>query len=117
MGLLDELKELGVNTDEGVQRLMGNASLYERMMGSFTKLINDTSVKLEDFDCDDCAEIIEKTHALKGASGNLSITPVYEAYTEIVNLLRQGKTSEAKERFEKFLPIQTEIIDCIERHK
>lgn len=117
MGLLEELKELGVNTDEGVQRLMGNASLYERMLGTFTKLINDTSVKAEDFDGDDCAEIIEKTHALKGVSGNLSITPLYDAYTEMVNLLRQGKPSQARECFEKILPVQTEIIDCIEKHK
>jgi len=117
MDLLEELKELGVNTDEGVQRLMGNVSLYERMLGTFTKLIKETSVKAEDFDCDDCAEIIEKTHALKGASGNLSIMPVYDAYTEIVNLLRQGKTSEAREHYEKILPVQTEILNCIEKHK
>ncbi len=117
MGLLEELKELGVNTDEGVQRLMGNASLYERMLGTFTKLMNDTPIEIEDFDCDDCGELIEKTHALKGASGNLSVTPVYDAYTEIVNLLRQGKPVEAKAAFEKILPVQKEIIQCIERHK
>ena len=117
MGLLEELRELGVNTDEGVQRLMGNASLYERMLGTFTKLMNETSIEIEEFDRDDCTELIEKTHALKGASGNLSVTPVYDAYTEIVNLLRRGYPGEAKALFEKVLPIQTEIVQCIERHK
>lgn len=117
MGLLEELKELGVNTDEGVQRLMGNASLYERMLGSFIKLVHDTPIEAGDFDCDDCWELIEKTHALKGASGNLSVTPVYDAYTEIVNLLRQGNPGEAKVLFEKILPVQTKIIECIEGHK
>ena len=118
MGLLEELKGLGVNTEEGVQRLMGNASLYERMLGtSFIKLMHDTPIEIEDFDCEDCTELIEKTHALKGASGNLSVTPIYDAYTEIVNLLRQGNPGEARVIFEKILPVQTEIIQCIERHK
>lgn len=116
MSMFDELKELGVNIDEGMKRLMGNASLYERMLGTFTKMINDSSIKPEDFDCDDCTEMIEKTHAIKGASGNLSLTPVYEAYTKMVDLLRQDKPAEAKAVFEEVLPVQTEIISCIEKH-
>ena len=117
MSLIDGLKELGVNTEEGLQRMMGNTSLYERMMGTFTKLIDDYSIQPEDFDCDDCKEIIEKTHAIKGASGNLSLTPIYKAYTEIVDLLRQGNPAEAKKLYEDVLPVQREIISCIEKNK
>ena len=32
MSLLDDLKGLGVDVEEGLQRFMGNAPLYERMM-------------------------------------------------------------------------------------
>ncbi len=117
MSMFDELKELGVNIDEGMKRLMGNASLYERMLGTFTKMMNDSSIEPADFDCDDCTEMIEKTHAIKGASGNLSVTPVYEAYTKMVDLLRQNKPAEAKAVFEEVLPVQTEIIRCIEKYK
>lgn len=117
MSLLDDLKELGVETEEGLQRMMGNASLYERMLGTFIKLMDDYAIQPEDFDCDDCSEMIEKTHAIKGASGNLSLTPVYTAYTEIVNLLRENKPAEAKLLFEKIQPVQEEIIQCIQKYK
>lgn len=117
MGVLDELKRLGVNTEEGLQRMMGNASLYERMLGTFKKMIDDYSIRSEEFDADDYGDLIEKTHAIKGAAGNLSLTPVYEAYTEIVNLLRRSEAAEAKKLFEKVLPVQAEIIDCIEKNK
>lgn len=50
-----------------------------------------------DFDGNDYKDMIEKAHAIKGAAGNLSITPVYEAYTEIVNLLRADQPAQARE--------------------
>lgn len=116
MGLLEELGTLGVNIEEGTKRLMGNVSLYERMMGTFHKMMTDTTIQPEDFDSEDCTELIEKTHAIKGASGNLSVTPVYEAYSEIVRLLRQNEPGQAKEVFVKLQPVQEEIIACIEKH-
>lgn len=116
MSLFDELKDLGVNVDEGMERLMGNASIYEKMLGKFVKMIKDSSISMEDFGCTDCTEIIEKAHAIKGASGNLSVTPIYESYTEVVNLLRSNEPEQAKQVFEKNLPIQDEIIKCIEKY-
>lgn len=117
MGLLDELSTLGVNVEEGKKRLMGNSALYEKMMGTFVKMMNDTPISVEEFDCDDCTELIKKTHTIKGASGNLSLSPVYDAYTDIVALLRENKPEQAKEEFEKVLPVQQEIIECIEKYK
>ena len=69
-----------------------------------------------DFDGTDYNEVIEKTHALKGVAGNLSITPLYEAYTKIVDLLRAGKPEEARPVLAQILPVQEEIVACIERH-
>lgn len=115
MSLFDELKDLGVNVDEGMGRLMGKASLYEKMLGKFVVMIEDTPVKSEDFDCEDCTELIEKTHAIKGAAGNLSVTPIYEAYTQIVDLLRANKPEEAKIVFDKNISLQNDIIECIKK--
>lgn len=117
MGLLDELSTLGVNIEEGKKRLMGNSSLYEKMMGTFIKMMDGTPISVEDFDCDDCTDLIKKTHTIKGAAGNLSITPVYEAYTKIVSLLREDKPEQAKEEFENVLPAQQRIIECIKKYK
>lgn len=115
MGLLEDLKTLGVNVDEGLERMMGNSSLYERMLVKFIKVVNDLEIN-PDFDNSDCAEMIEKTHTIKGASGNLSITPIYEAYSEIVDLLRSDKPDEAKEVLKNILPVQEDILACIEKY-
>lgn len=115
MNLFEELKELGVNIDEGMNRLMGNASLYERMLGSFAKMIKEEAVSV-DFDGMDYADVIEKAHAIKGTSGNLSITPIYEAYSEIVRLLREDQPEPAREVLKKMLPVQEAIVQCIEKY-
>lgn len=115
MELLEELKALGVNVDEGLKRINGNEKLYVKLLGSFTKSIKTYSVGT-DFDAANCDEVIEKTHAIKGVSGNLSITPVFEAYTKIVDLLRGGNPEEARTLLEKIIPVQEQIVECIEKH-
>lgn len=115
MELLEALRDLGVNIDEGLERMMGNVSLYERMLGKFVKMMKDSAVA-PDFDSNDSAGIIEKAHSIKGASGNLSITPVYEAYSEVVSLLRNGEPEEARRVLKQVLPVQEEILSCIEKH-
>ena len=115
MALIDEMKNLGVNVDEALERFMGNASLYERMLGKLTAAVNDNEV-MPCFEAGDNEAALEKAHTLKGVTGNLSISPLYIAYSEIVNLLRAGKPDEAKALLEKTLPVQREIISCIENH-
>lgn len=113
MNLLDELRELGVSVDEGVKRLGGNTAIYKKMLGTFTKMMKNYSVE-PDFDGENYEDIIEKAHAIKGASGNLSVTPVYEAYSEIVDLLRRGQPEEAREILVRILPVQEKIISAID---
>lgn len=113
MNLLDELKNLGVNVDEGVKRLGGNAAIYKKMLGTFLKMMKNYSFA-PDYDNESYNDITEKAHAIKGAAGNLSITPVYDAYTEIVNLLRKEQPEEAREVLLKVLPVQEQILKAIE---
>lgn len=113
MDLFEELKKLGVDIDGGVARLGGNEGLYRKLLGSFVKAINQYYVDT-DFDGTEYSDIIEKTHAIKGAAGNLSITPVYEAYSKIVDLLRTGQPEQAREILVDVLPVQENIIKCIE---
>ena len=115
MSLLEELKTLNVDVDGGLKRIAGNEKLYIKLLGSFTKSINTYKVDA-DFDGNDYNDIIEKAHAIKGVSGNLSITPVYEAYTKVVDLLRAGKPEEARPILKEVLPVQEEIIACIEKY-
>ncbi len=115
MALLEDLKALGVNVEEGLKRLNGNEKLYTRLFGSFLKTLNANAVT-PDFDAEDCTEVIEKTHTIKGTAGNLSVTPLYEAYSEILALLRSGQAEQARPILEKILPVQEEIIQCIKKY-
>ena len=115
MNLLDKLRAMGVDVDDGLKRLMGNEKLYKRLLGSFVKMIRTQAVD-PDFDENEYTEAIEKAHSIKGTAGNFSLTPIYEAYTEILNLLRTDKPAEAKAVLAKVLPVQEEIISCIEEN-
>ncbi len=115
MRLLEELRNLGVNTEEAIERMNGNVPLYERMLVKFADMINKSPVQ-PDFDCNEYNDIIEAAHAIKGAAGNLSVTPVYEAYTEIVSLLRAGRPEQAKDTLDKIIPVQNKIVECIDNY-
>ena len=114
MALLEDLKAIGSNVEEGLERFMGNAALYERMLHKLPDTIKKTDVA-ESFAKGELKEAEERAHALKGATGNLSITPLYERYTKVVDLLRAGQADEAKAVFDEIPPIQEQVIACIER--
>ncbi|MCD8348142.1 MAG: hypothetical protein LUD16_09410 [Lachnospiraceae bacterium] len=116
MDFFEEMQTLGVDVEEGMDRLMGNTALYERMLVKFADMLKETPVT-DDFGRENSTEVTESIHALKGAAGNLSIRPLYEAYTEIVNLLRAGEISRAKDEIRKILPVQEKIVNCIRRHE
>lgn len=113
MSMLEKLKELGVNVDEGVERVMGDSSLYESLLWMFTNSIREAAITPEDFNAEDPEGIIRKTHMLKGEAGNLGLTPLYEGYTRTLGFLRKGQIEEAKEEYERFVPIETQILNCI----
>lgn len=115
MNLLDELKGLGVDVDEGIARPTGNPAFYEKMLFRFPDMLAKSSVN-PDFDCNDYGEVIEQTHAIKGATGNLSLTPLFQAYDEIVALLRADQPQQAKEVLQQILPVQEKIVACIEKY-
>lgn len=115
MSVLEELKALGADIDDGLKRLNGNEKLYIRLLGSFVKSFNANLVD-PDFDASDCTETIEKAHSIKGTAGNLSLTPIYEAYSNILALLRTGKPEEARAALKEIIPVQEQIIACIQKH-
>lgn len=115
MELFDELKNMGVNVNDGVNRLGGNETLYKRLLGSFVKSINEYDIQI-DFDEEDYDDITKKAHAIKGIAGNLSITPLYEGYTQIVNNLRGNEPKKAKDILKEILPVQNKITECIVKY-
>lgn len=115
MSMIDELKNLGANVDEGLDRVMGDQDLYSMMLGMFIGSVNDNPISLEDFDSGDLDGLIKKIHMLKGVTGNLALTPLFNQYTEILGQLRAGNPKAGKAGYEKLVPLQKSILDCIQK--
>lgn len=115
MSMLSELKELGVNADEGIARFMNNAPLYERMVKKFVPTAETVHV-MEFLESGDLETAKANAHNLKGVTGNLSLTPLYEGYSEIMTLLRAEENDQAKQKLAELLPVQGAIVSCIQKY-
>jgi len=84
---IEDLIRYGANTREGLQRCMNNESFYLRLVkmipgdANFSKLFDAVAVG-------DLNAAFEAAHALKGSTGNLSLTPLYAPLGEVTELLR-----------------------------
>lgn len=116
MSLFEELKDLGVDVDEGLERVMDDEPLYEMMLGMFIDTANSNPIEMADFDEDSLDALIERVHILKGLTGNLAMTPLFTGYMQMLDLLRTGRPKEAGKEYERILPVQTSIMDCIKKH-
>ncbi|MBD5128988.1 MAG: hypothetical protein HDT43_03560 [Ruminococcaceae bacterium] len=115
MGMIDELKALGADTDDALTRFMGNTELFERMLKKLPKVVEEAPVMpyLKSGDPD---MAMTNAHTLKGVIGNLSLTPLYNGYAEVVDLLRDEKPEKAAAQFEKTLSLQNDILECIKKY-
>lgn len=84
---VDALKAFGADTEAGLARCMGMQDFYLRLV----------KMELDDKNFAALAEAVanknwqsafEAAHALKGAVGNLSLTPLYDPICEITEKLR-----------------------------
>lgn len=115
MNLLEELEGLGADTKDGISRLMNNEEAYIRIVKKLPASIRG-QVVLPLIDSNDIQSAITSAHTIKGVTGNLGITPLYKAYTEIVNLLREGKVPEARLLYLETVPVQDKILSIIEKY-
>lgn len=115
MGLLDELVELGVDIEDANTRFMNNSALYEKMLKKLPKVVEDAAV-LPFVESGDYETALSNAHTLKGVMGNLSITPLYKCYTEMMSLFREGNIVAAKSLLEQSAELQQKIVDCIIRY-
>lgn len=113
MSMINDLEALGVNTSEALGRFMNNSMLYEKLIAKYPDSARTADVAAQ-FAAKDYEKAVEAAHTLKGVTGNLSLTPLYTAYTEIVNLLRAGKNDEAEKLYNETAPIEEKIIAAIE---
>ncbi len=106
---IETLRRAGVNTEEGLRRLMNNETFYLRLVNM---ALDDAGFgKLSDaVGNDDRKAAFEAAHALKGVLGNLSLTPMYEKVSEMTELLRAGKDADYALLLRQLLEQRDELI-------
>jgi len=85
-----------INVKEGLSRVRDNKKLYKRMLGMF--LDNGEFTALEEYLAQkDFEKAADSAHAIKGMTGNLSLTAVFDMSTQMMTDLRHGITSDESE--------------------
>ena len=103
--MIDKLKSLGADIDDAMRRFQGNEGLYKRLLMKFP----DQTVSLnaaEYFEKEEYDKALENVHTLKGLAANLSLANLYEAYSEVVDLLRTERYIEAEQRYFALLSLE-----------
>jgi HPt (histidine-containing phosphotransfer) domain-containing protein len=97
---VEELKKHGVDTDAGLSRCMNNQDFYLRLvnMSLDDNTVDSLGAALAEGDLD---KAFAEVHKLKGASGNLSLTPIYEPALELTELLRHKTPGDYDGLYEK----------------
>ncbi len=90
--IIDALRAQGCDTAGALSRMSQDAAFYTRCLSIF--YADDGFALLgEQLKSGDAAAAFDTAHALKGVSGNLGLTPLYEDVSRLVTLLRAGTLS------------------------
>ena len=85
--ILDVLEDWGCDIEEGLTRLGGDEEFYETLLSGFLQE-NGMEELTKGIESCDYRRAFEAAHGLKGDTGNLSLTPLYEAVCSLVEDLR-----------------------------
>lgn len=86
---ISKLRYSGVDADGALMRFSGNTALYDKFLKKF--LTDDTFIKMADFiRVKDFEEAHKCAHSLKGVTGNLGLTDLYNACEALCKVLQAG---------------------------
>ena len=87
---IEALEAYGADVKSGLARCMGMRDFYLKLVGM---VLEDENFERLDraLAARDTREAFEAAHALKGAAGNLGLTPLYGPLSEITEKLRNAQ--------------------------
>ena len=105
---IDELKALGADTNTGLSRCVGNEALYLKLVG-----MGLGDAKFEELgaviNAGDLEKAFELCHALKGVIGNLAITPLFEALSDMTEKLRGREKADYPSMYSNVIEIRSKF--------
>lgn len=101
---LDRLRLEGLDVDQALDRLMGNEALLGRLLQKWKddQSFQALSEALKDGACERAFSL---SHTLKGMTGNLSMTALYELFSRQTELLRGGDVAAARDMMDRIRPL------------
>ena len=113
MAVIEELRAFGADVDEGVNRCVNNEEFYLKMV---RKAMDDTSFDdlARAISDNDLGQAFEIAHALKGVLANLSLTPLCDPVSEIVEPLRNRTEQDYGPLLEKIAEKRDELLKIIQ---
>ncbi|MDR0426539.1 MAG: Hpt domain-containing protein [Clostridiales bacterium] len=78
-----------INLEEGLGRMRGNETLYKKLLNIFLSSPEFDALE-EALNADDTRRAVDVAHGIKGMTGNLSLTALFEGSTKLMNELRAG---------------------------
>lgn len=108
------LIDAGIDYEGGLRRCAGNAGLYEHLLEMF---LGDTSFEeaQQSMADKDYKELFSHVHEIKGMSGNMSITDVYETSSNVVALLRAEDYDAIPQAFDEMKAAYGKAVSAIEK--
>ena len=87
----DILTKAGIDYEKGLSRYLDDAEFYEEVLIGFEE--EDAFERAEKyFEAGDANGLLNAVHELKGVAGNVEMTELYKSSSEVVALIRAGKT-------------------------
>lgn len=107
--LMARLKEAGVDVDGTLRRFCGNEVLYRRFLMKFLedKTFEEICPKIDQGEADKAFQLV---HTLKGVTGNLGLTRLYEASISTTEFLRVGDHGGAVASYAELKEAYDEIV-------
>lgn len=110
--IFEKLNECGIDTEDAIERFVGDKELYLKILKTFVK---DPSFQLaeESFKEKKEEEFLAHLHSLKGVSGNLGISVLFERTALMRQLYSEGRKQEANNMMSLLREEYEEVVEAI----
>ena len=105
---IEGLRNNGADVETGLSRCVGKEDLYLKLvnMGLGDTKFEELGTVLQSNDLDQAFKIC---HALKGVIGNLAVTPLYEALSQMTEKLRNKQAADYSAMYSDILAIRKKL--------